>query len=246
MNFGSAFALHDSDDEEEVVREDSAAGPLSSMSSVPASTTGFGFSEQPPQPPPPAGPAAPPLPGYAAAAAPGGRGGMKGATGQRTHPSQHVAFAHQPHLTRSAPPAQQLQARGFAAGAPTNRRIPLLARKKSFTVVALPERDETAEGSQERSPPLQQQVDAASGSPAAPPALFTQQAVLGGGGATAFGVGRGMSRGVAGGLGARVAGGAIPGRGGGGRGYVPHASASEPPMVRSNRTWSRKVSVCER
>lgn len=36
MNFGSKFAFHDSDDEEEQVREDApAAGPLSSMSAAP-------------------------------------------------------------------------------------------------------------------------------------------------------------------------------------------------------------------
>lgn len=59
MNFGSAYALHDSDDEDERVMEDAPpSGPLSSMGEVPfgagpALTRAFAGS--PPAPQPPAG-----------------------------------------------------------------------------------------------------------------------------------------------------------------------------------------------
>ena len=64
MNFGSEFALHDSDDEEEEVREDAPAGPLSSLSSGPSPIPAAGMFNPPPatrmiRPPPPALGAAP-------------------------------------------------------------------------------------------------------------------------------------------------------------------------------------------
>ncbi|CAN0361531.1 unnamed protein product, partial [Ectocarpus sp. 12 AP-2014] len=102
MNFGSAYALHDSDDEDERVMEDAPpSGPLSSMGEVPfgaglALTRAFAGS--PPEPQPPAGRNIPnfirlggglgiphdaPVPAAAphAAAAGGGGGGGGGAAG---------------------------------------------------------------------------------------------------------------------------------------------------------------------